>query len=94
MSKIMSVENLIYQQELLASTPELKALYNKTIKNVLTKIDDLFVNGNADRKYAFSANVLSDLTKQLKLRNENSRYRLFKHINSEILSPQIVFNFK
>jgi len=91
-SKLEVLENLILQKELLKQTPELSSLYLKTFKNISKKVDVLFKDTPSsllNKKYTFLSLISKELTRQLKLRNEESRKRLFNYINREILTKPL-----
>jgi len=89
-AKLDILKNLILQQVLLESTPELKSRYLKCIKQIEIKIDSLYGdNNNQHKKYLYLANIFKLLTAQIKLRNPESRARLFTHINQEILNKPL-----
>lgn len=90
-SKLEILENLVLQKELIKQTPHLEKQYSKTISNISLKVDSLFLNDKnfVNKKYTFLSIISKEITRQLKLRNEESRQRLFKYVNKEILSKPL-----
>ncbi|GEM_PF-5970014 len=91
LAKLDILKNLILQHVLLESTPELKPRYLRIIKKMEEKIDVIYSKDslNKSKKYLYLANIFKSLTEQIKLRNADSRHRLFSHIDQEILSKPL-----
>lgn len=87
-AKLETLENLILQSDLLKTTPELKPKYNKFIKDLFSKIDQLY-SGNNYKRYLYYPSIMKTITTQIKLRNPKSRLRLFNYVTKEILNTPL-----